>query len=268
MKVNILGTGHATATECYNTCFTICNKNKYFLIDSGGGNGILVQLKKSNIKLEEIDSVFISHIHIDHILGVIWIIRILAKKFYKNEINNSLKIYGHKEVINVIRNISNLLIPTDFLPIIDDKIKLIEISNCEKCEILGMNVEFFDINAQKVKQYGFSILENKVRLFTFIGDEVCNYNTEKYIENSKWLFADAYMAGEVAEKYNPIKRHHHSSVKFISEIAEKNHVENLILSHTFDEDIENRKKIFEKDSKKYFSGNVFVPDDLEIIYVD
>ena len=37
--------------------------------------------------------------------------------------------------------------------------------------------------------------------FTFIGDEVCSKTTEQYVKNSTWLFADAYMAGEEAEKY-------------------------------------------------------------------
>ena len=45
----MLGTGHATVTNCYNTCFTISENNKHFLVDAGGGNGILKQLKDSNI---------------------------------------------------------------------------------------------------------------------------------------------------------------------------------------------------------------------------
>ena len=70
MKMHLLGTGHATATECYNTCFTINNSdNSYFLVDTGGGNGILKQLVASKILLEEIKAIFISHIHMDHILG-------------------------------------------------------------------------------------------------------------------------------------------------------------------------------------------------------
>ena len=33
LKVNILGTGHGMATKCYNTCFTIEEDNKHFLVD-------------------------------------------------------------------------------------------------------------------------------------------------------------------------------------------------------------------------------------------
>lgn len=37
----MLGTGHATVKKCYNTCFTISENDKHFLVDTGGGNGIL-----------------------------------------------------------------------------------------------------------------------------------------------------------------------------------------------------------------------------------
>ena len=36
MKITMLGTGHGTAINCYNTCFTIDNGNEYFLVDAGG----------------------------------------------------------------------------------------------------------------------------------------------------------------------------------------------------------------------------------------
>ena len=99
MKIIVLGTGHGTATECYNTCFTIKDEEEYFLIDSGGGNGILKQLKKANIEPEKIKTIFISHIHMDHILGCIWIIRVLCKKYFKGLCYKPVYIYGNDIVI-------------------------------------------------------------------------------------------------------------------------------------------------------------------------
>ena len=57
--ISFLGTGHATATECFNSCFAIRKNNDVFLVDSGGGNGILKQLKEANINLENIKAIFI-----------------------------------------------------------------------------------------------------------------------------------------------------------------------------------------------------------------
>ena len=36
MKLTILGTGNATVSECYNTCYAISDEGKHFLVDAGG----------------------------------------------------------------------------------------------------------------------------------------------------------------------------------------------------------------------------------------
>ena len=92
-------------------------------------------------------------------------------------------------------------------------------------------------------------------------------HVQKQLKNSKWLFADAYMAGKEAEEYDPIQRHHHSTVKFVAELCMELNVENVIMSHTVDTDLKNRKKVFSEDAYKYYNGNVFVPDDLEVIEI-
>ena len=50
----MLGTGNALVTKCYNTCFTIHTPQTMLLMDAGGGNGILAQLEKSEIKLGDV----------------------------------------------------------------------------------------------------------------------------------------------------------------------------------------------------------------------
>lgn len=266
MQINVLGTGHATATECFNTCFTISNSNsEYFLIDSGGGSGVLRQLKQSNIPLENIKNVFISHIHMDHILGIMWLIRVWVKKFHKNELTEPICIYGNDEVIMSLKKLCDILIPKDFLYLINSKISLIVVQHNETKKILGMDILFFDLFAKKTKQYGFTIKKNDSKLFTFIGDEACDKNTENYLYGSDWLWADAYMAGKEAEEYNPIAKHHHSTVKYVAELGKRLKVNNLILSHTIDTNLKQRKKLFTQDAKQYFDGNVYVPDDFEII---
>lgn len=266
MQIQMLGTGHATATECYNTCFVINNaKGDYFLIDTGGGNAILKQLKSAQIPISKIKSIFISHIHMDHILGAVWLIRILVKMFFKGELNENIYFYGNDEVIMSLENLCNIFIPKDFTNLIGKKIKFVIVRNNERKIINDFDITFFDLNAKKAKQYGFVIKQNNCNYFAFIGDETCSISTENYLKSTECLFADAYMAGEKAEEYNPIEKHHHSTVKFVSELATRLKVKNLIMSHTMDDDLLNRKNNYTQDAKKYFCGNVFVPDDLEII---
>lgn len=271
MKVVILGTGHGTATQCYNTCFAIEENNKYFLVDAGGGNGILKQLQDTNIDVKDIESMFISHTHTDHIMGAIWVIRFVGRQYLISDYQKEFYIYGNNEVINAIYQMCKVVLPPKFVDLIGDKIKLMEVDTGYETQVLNYKIEFFDVDANKVKQTGFNLYltennkeDNK---FTFIGDEYCKPTIEKYVENSKWFFADAFMAGKEAEEYNPIKRHSHSTVKFVAELCERLNVQNVIMAHTIDTNLENRKKEFTEDAKLYFNGNVFVPDDLEIIEI-
>ena len=82
MKLTMLGTGNASVTKCYNTCFTLSEGDEYFLVDGGGGNGILNILEEENISIDSIHHVFVSHGHTDHVLGIIWILRIIAQHMH------------------------------------------------------------------------------------------------------------------------------------------------------------------------------------------
>lgn len=268
MKVTMLGTGHATVTKCYNTCFTMSeDDSQYFLVDAGGGNGILSQLEKTNIDPAKITSMFISHTHTDHIMGSVWMIRVIGRKLMFNEIEGPFNIYGNNEVINAIKKMCEVVLPKKWTNLFGSKIIFNVVDTGSSAKILNKDVYFFDIHAKKVKQTGFFMMLSKNDKFTFIGDETCSIETEKYVKNSKWLFADAYMAGKEAEEYNPIERHHHSTVKFVANLCERLNVKNVIMSHTVDTDLKNRKTVFTEDAKKYFKGNVYIPDDLESILI-
>ena len=82
----ILGTGNANVTKCYNTCFALRYAEEYFLVDAGGGNGILRQLELAEIPMERIHHIFLSHEHTDHILGAVWILRMIAADMLKKKL--------------------------------------------------------------------------------------------------------------------------------------------------------------------------------------
>lgn len=77
-KIILLGTGSASSIKFYNACFVLQKGKENMLIDGGGGINILEQLDKANIPIESIHNIFVTHNHIDHIIGIIWIIRKLA----------------------------------------------------------------------------------------------------------------------------------------------------------------------------------------------
>ena len=75
MKLTMLGTGNALVTECYNTCFMLEDNGQLFLTDGGGGNNILHQIKYAGYDWMDVHHIFVTHKHIDHILGIVWMVR-------------------------------------------------------------------------------------------------------------------------------------------------------------------------------------------------
>lgn len=262
MKLTILGTGNAFTTKCYNTCFTIEDEGKIFLIDAGGGNGILAQLEKANIDWHNIHEIFVTHKHIDHILGVIWIIRTIYQNMNKGRFDGDLKIYAHDEVIELLRSMGESLIQTKKNKLYGDRIKLIEVKDGESVDILGRKVTFFDIASTKAKQFGFSMQLDAEAKLTCLGDEPYSPCVEKYARGAKWLMHEAFCLYSEREIYEPYEKHHSTALDG-AKLAEELGVENLILYHTEDKNIADRKALYTEEARQGFGGKVFVPDDLE-----
>ena len=263
-KLIVLGTGNAMVTKCYNTCFAIFNGNEYFLIDGGGGNNILSILENKNIDIAQIRNIFVTHSHTDHILGIIWILRKISQMILQEEYTKNVNIYCHSELIEKIKTICNLTFQHKFTDLFDKRIIFKEVKNDEKQIIMNKQVTFFDIYSTKEKQFGFSInLEDNEKL-TCLGDEPLNDLCKKYVENATWLLCEAFCMYKDKEKYEPYKKNH-STVKDAAEIAQQLNVKNLVLWHTEDNYMINIKFNYTNEAKQYYSGNIFVPNDLEEI---
>ena len=62
----VFGTGNATMTRYYNTCFAIRSGEEYFMTDAGGGNGILRILEEMQVPLNRIHHLFVTRTHRPH----------------------------------------------------------------------------------------------------------------------------------------------------------------------------------------------------------
>ena len=51
IKLTVLDTGNALVTECYNTCFLMEDEDQLFMVDGGGGNGVLRQIRHAGYGL-------------------------------------------------------------------------------------------------------------------------------------------------------------------------------------------------------------------------
>lgn len=260
----MLGTGNAAVTKCYNTCFAIQREEDYFLVDTGGGNGILTQLEKAMIPLERIHEIFISHEHTDHILGLVWIIRMVAAKMKKNQYEGNLDIYCHRELEETIKTITKLTIQTKFYQMIGKRIFFHNIQDKDTKIILGHKMTFFDITSTKAKQFGFSVILENGKKFTFLGDEPCRESEYEYGREADWLLHEAFCLFADRDKYEPYEKCH-ATVKEACENAALLGAKNLLLYHTEDKTILKRKELYSEEGKQYYQGNLFVPDDLDRI---
>ena len=260
----LLGTGNATVTRCYNTCFAIQIGEEYFLTDTGGGNGILTQLEKAEIPLEAIHEIFISHEHTDHLLGLVWLIRMIATRMKKGQYEGDLQIYCHKELEKTIRTIVELTVQKKFCRMIGERIFFRTVKDGETKKILDYDVTFFDIRSTKAKQFGFTTMLRNGRKFTFLGDEPYQEHEEKYAENADWLLHEAFCLYRDRDLYSPYEKHH-ATVKEACEQAEALGAKNLILYHTEDKNLAEWKKVYTEEGRQYYHGNLLVPEDLERI---
>lgn len=262
MKLTILGTGNATVSECYNTCFALSDGSKHFLVDAGGGNRILKNLKDTGIDIADIHDIFVTHEHIDHVLGVIWLIRVIGQHMNQGKYDGNLHIYCHEELADKIQAIANMTIQQKVCKHMGNRICFDVIKNGDKREIVGCPVTFFDIGSTKAKQFGFTIITNTKKKFTCIGDEPYNEINREYVQGSDWLLHEAFCLFSEAENFKPYEKHH-STVKEACQLAEQLQIPNLLLYHTEETHLPERKKLYTEEGLKYFHGNLYVPDDLE-----
>ena len=97
---------------------------------------------------------------------------------------------------------------------------------------------------------------------TCCGDEPYNPCEEKYARKSEWLLHEAFCLFSEADIFSPYEKHH-STVKDACTLAKELEVKNLLLYHTEDKNIKNRKALYTAEGRQHFDGNIYVPNDLE-----
>lgn len=263
-EITMLGTGNAMVTKCYNTCFTIRTNEGYFLVDAGGGNGVLSQLEKAGIDIKEIKGMFITHGHTDHILGAIWIIRIVAMLACEGKIAGPFTIYCHDEAAEMLRTFCRMTLKKKHLDTLGDKIIIKTVTDGDKATCCGIKFTFFDIHSTKKKQFGFRAELPCRQTLVCLGDEPYDEVCDKYAENCNWLMHEAFCLYADKEKFNPYEKHHSTALD-AAKAAQSLGAGNLIIYHTEDNDLPNRKAKYTEEAARAFTGKIFVPDDLETI---
>ena len=266
-QITMLGTGNATVSQIYNTCFVLQTPSTLMLVDAGGGNGILAQLKKVNVQISDIHHLFVTHAHTDHVLGVIWVIRMVAQcKGYEG----LLHVYGNDKVMKVIKTIIDMILAKKQLAKVAERVVFHQLEDGDCFEVGDMKLECFDIQSTKEKQFGFraelpsSDESGKPLVLACLGDEPYNEQNRRYIVGADWMMCEAFCLYADRDTFKPYEKCHSTALD-AGKLAEELGVKNLILYHTEEKTLANRKENYTREAAKNFKGRIFVPDDLEVI---
>ena len=266
-QITMLGTGNATVSQIYNTCFVLQTSSTLMLVDAGGGNGILSQLKKANVLISDIHHLFVTHAHTDHVLGVIWVIRMVAQcKGYEG----LLHVYGNDKVMKVIKTIIDMILAKKQLAKVAERVVFHQLEDGDCFEVGDMKLECFDIQSTKEKQFGFraelpsSDESDKPLVLACLGDEPYNEQNRRYIVGADWMMCEAFCLYADRDTFKPYEKCHSTALD-AGKLAEELGVKNLILYHTEEKTLANRKEKYTREAAENFKGRIFVPDDLEVI---
>lgn len=262
MDLTILGTGNAMASRCYNTCFLLEEKGESFLVDGGGGNGILRQFQAAQKDWNAVRTIFVTHKHVDHLLGILWAMRVICQNMYRGEYEGECVLYAHDEVIAILSSLAPRLLEGKAAGMIGSRFRFVEVKDGETRKILGKKTTFFDLRSTKAKQFGFSMAYGRGKKLTCCGDEPYRDHERSYVENAAWLLHEAFCLKSQAEQFKPYEKHH-STVADACALAEELGVKNLLLYHTEDQNLSRRKELYGAEGREFFSGALYVPEDLE-----
>ena len=263
-KLLVLGTGNAGATRCYNTCFILHDGKEPLLVDAGGGNAIFTQLERAGIRPSDIHHAFLTHCHTDHLFGMIWMIRSVAQNIRGGSYEGTFTLYCHDELAGVVHSVADMTLPASMTQYIGDRILIVPVGDGEERPFGSYRATFFDIGSTKAKQFGFMLGLHSGKKLSCLGDEPCTPRGRKYAAGSGWLLSEAFCLYADRDRFKPYEKHH-STVREACETATELGVENLVLWHTEDTRLPERKTLYTAEGRQYFFGNLFVPDDLESI---
>jgi len=253
VELLILGTGGATATASRdNTSFLVKINGRLILIDCPGS--IIHKLKKAGERPEEISSLFITHIHPDHIYGLpslVHSLMLVEKKIY---------IYGSQETMAFVATL------LDLFELRQRKIKyqtlLMPLEPGEEKQVdQGLRVKAIATPHHSSSLAYLLTIEEARQKWLFSGDTPPHPPLWAEARAVDLLVHEASAPRRFFEAYPELKEVHTSSYE-LGYYAEQAGVKRLIPCHFFGE-VDFSLEEIEKEIRANYTGELFIPRDLE-----
>lgn len=261
MELTFLGTGCAAVNRRYNTCFLVRSPSGSLLVDSGGGSQILNLLHEAGQDPKDMDALFLSHSHCDHILGAVWVIWVIGRQMSRT--GRPFSIYGARETLGDLERICRMTLSNQATRWFGSKILFHPLEDGDAFSCAGNPMTAFDIRSAQIRQFGFLIHLPGGGKLCFAGDELLRPACEHWAEGADWLLSEAFCLYEDRAIYRPYEKHH-ATVLDAARCAQRLGVQNLVLYHTIDYP-EGRRARMTAEAQSVYSGQIYVPEDLETI---
>jgi len=245
MKAVFLGTNGWYSTSSGNTsCILIDSEKYYVVLDAGDG----IYKLEEYIKTEKPIIIFLSHLHLDHIIGF--------HVFSKFRFNQNVKIYGYEGIKNGLKIISHpYTAPFNELPL---KTEVYDLKEGKYSQPFPFTCKLL-VHADSCLGYRLELDNRVIAYCTDTG--ICKSIYELSM-NADLLLAECSLKPGHAEKGWP-----HLRPEDAASIARDSNVGRLVLTH-FDASIYKsieERKYAEAIAKKLFKKTITAFDGLEII---
>jgi len=249
MKLTILGSGTAAPSlERSNAAYLLEIDRFKFLLDSGAGT--IRRLLEVKADLFDIDYIFYTHLHNDHIndLGaIIW------SNNYGLKRKKSLNLYGPKGLKKYYKILVNKLLKPH---------KIYFDVNIQELKNSHFNIGGITINTHKIRHssttksvaYRF---EFKGKSFVYTGDAEYTNDVTEIAKNANVLLTECSLPDDKKEEG-------HLTPSLAGKIAAKAGVNHLILTHFYPEVLKTNIK---RQCRKFFDGKISLAMDKLVINI-
>lgn len=250
MKLTILGSGtFMPELKRHGPSYLLQVDGQNLIFDLG--RGAIEQLMKSKFNIYNIDKIFITHTHFDHIAELFSYIAFIWDNAYKDKFKNEvLDIYGPRGFKKALEGLFKAIQYDKHKHI--DRLRIYEFKDKEVKKFGNIRIQGFFVKHSPIRNCIAYRVECNDKVFCYSGDSskcnalvsACNEADLALIEadlSRKWKLGNVHMSGQDS-----------------GEIASKAKVKNLILTHIADHYL----KDVMKDLRKSYKGPVKIAKDL------
>jgi ribonuclease Z len=251
MKIKFIGTGSAISRQRNTQSILIKSEDKSILFDVGGGNSLLKALEKS--ELDDINDIFLTHLHADHVSGIIPFLIDRCQR----PIHTTL--YSHSSTLETIKKLIDLYGYDFIYNFLSMKLKFRSIQSEQSVSVNALEIVPLEVvKTDKRVDFAYKIISDDKKI-VISGDTLYNESLIKFSKGADILIHevfDLHYNAKLAHEYG------HTTAKEVGIIASKANVNQLCLTH-ISPDIENKlDKVIQEVSEEFSKKTIIAEDGL------